>query len=152
MEWRRRANQQHRRQLWGKVSDEVPGEENVQNTTESRAIGTPEEDSKSIRDDKLHRKKFCLRAKKIWGGGGGELSEFSESRKISWNQLQEIIWRGFPGGSVVKKKNAQCRRHSCPRSRKIPHAVEQLNSHAATTEACNKRSRCNEKPAHRKEE
>ena len=62
----------------------------------------PEEDSKSIRRDKLYQKKFCLRFKKIWGGGG-ELSEFSDSRKISRNQLQEIIWRGFPGGSVKKK-------------------------------------------------
>ena len=104
MEWRRRADQQHKRQLWGKVSDEAPGEENTQeNATESRGLGTPEEDSKSIRRDKLYQKKFCLRFKKIWGGGG-ELSEFSESRKISRNQLQEIIWRGFPGGSVVKKK------------------------------------------------
>ena len=138
MEWRRRADQQHKRQLWGKVSDEAPGEENTQeNATESRGLGTPEEDSKSIRRDKLYQKKFCLWFKKIWGGGG-ELSEFSESRKISRNQLQEIIWRGFPGGSVVKKKknNAQCRRHSfCPRSGKIPHAVEQLSLHAATAEA-----------------
>ena len=64
------------------------------------------------------------------------MSEFSESRKISRNQLQEIIWRGFPGGSVKKKNNAQCRRHSfCPRSGKILHAVEQLSLYAATAEA-----------------
>ena len=90
------------------MSDEAPGEENTQeNATESRAIDTPEEDSKSLRRDKLYRKKFCLRSKKIWGGGG-ELSEFSESRKMNRNQLQEIIWRGLPGGSVVKTKNKKC--------------------------------------------
>ena len=45
--------------------------------------------------------------------------------------------RGFPGGSVLKKKNCacQCRRHGFePRFQKIPHTVEQLSPCATTIE------------------
>ena len=80
--------------------------------------------------------------------------------------------RGFPGGSVVKNLpgNAGDTHRFDPRSRKIPHAPEQLSSyattielvtpeshllspHAATTEVLepvlrSKRRHCSEKPAH----
>ena len=62
----------------------------------------------------------------------------------------------FPGGTVDKNPTCQCRgRGFYPWSGKIPHATEQLNLWATTTEPvclepvlCTKRSHCNQKPAH----
>ena len=79
----------------------------------------------------------------------------------------------FPGGVVVKNSSTcQCRGHGFePWSGKIPHATEQLNPCATTTEPAvesaratttdpvclepvlrNKRSHSNEKPVHHDEE
>ena len=68
--------------------------------------------------------------------------------------------KGFSGGTVVKNPPANSRGHGFePWSRKIPRAAEQLSTCAITTEPAhlepvlhNKRSHCNEKPAHRNEE
>ena len=67
---------------------------------------------------------------------------------------------GLPWWLSGKEFACQCRERGFePWSRKIPHVVEQLNPCATTTEPaclepmlCNKRSHCNEKLAHRKEE
>ena len=82
---------------------------------------------------------------------GGHLNEFYHIL----NQDDNII-KDFRGGPVDKNPPAQCRGHEFdPRSRKIPQAAEQLSPCTTTLEAPildpmfpNKRSHCNEKPAH----
>ena len=73
------------------------------------------------------------------------------SEQTSRNCMSSAIWK-------ISLKKCLCVRFK-PWSGKIPHAVEQLSPCATTTEpTClepvlhNKRSHCNEKPAHHNEE
>ena len=86
-----------------------------------------------------------------------ELSLGRESR-ILVDYLFKLFGRlfknnqGFPGGSVVKKKEkstCQGRRHEFnPYSRKIPCAMEQLSPCGLEPVLHNKRRHCNEKSEH----
>ena len=67
--------------------------------------------------------------------------------------VKNIYSRDFPGGGVAKNLPANAGdTGSIPWPGKIPCAAEQISPQALELMLCNKRSHCNEKPAHCSEE